>query len=170
MIIKMLSLVLIAILFVSCNPKKIDRGSFTIKNNIIYRIDSDKPYTGIIKTKSEGKLFEYFVTNGIKNGLFTISFENGKTLMKGNIVFDKNEGIWTYYYPSGELESMGNFKDNKPDSIWTWYYPGGKIKEKGLFVDGLREGNWKMFDESGKVSLNNEYKNGLSPNTTHNKN
>ena len=170
MILKLLAPTLLALLLVSCSSKKIDKGSFTVKNNIIYRFDSDKPYTGIIKTKSEGKLFEYYVTNGIKNGLFTISFENGNTIMKGNIVFDKNEGKWLYYYPSGQLESTGNFKNNKPDSIWTWYFPGGKIKEMGLFVAGLREGNWKMYDETGNVSLENEYKNGLTPNSVHNKN
>jgi antitoxin component YwqK of YwqJK toxin-antitoxin module len=161
MSIKYLVPVLIILLLVSCSPKKIDKSGFSIKNNIVYRNDSNTPYTGIIKSKSEGKVFEYYVKDGLKNGEFKATFENGNLIMKGNIVNDMNEGKWVYYYPSGELESEGNFKYNKADSIWTWYFPSGKIKEKGMFVNGLREGNWKMFDELGNVSLENEYKNGV---------
>jgi antitoxin component YwqK of YwqJK toxin-antitoxin module len=161
MSIKLLIPILLAIFFVSCSPKKINNSGFFIKNNIVYRNDSNKPFTGFVKAKAEGKNFEYYIKDGLKNGEFKITFENGNLIMKGNIVNDKNEGKWVYYYPSGELESEGNFRDNKADSIWTWYFPSGKIKEKGNFVNGLREGNAKMFDESGNVSMENEYKNGV---------
>ncbi|MDR3610188.1 MAG: hypothetical protein P4L27_06465 [Ignavibacteriaceae bacterium] len=154
--------VLITILLVSCSPKRIDKLGFSVKNNIIYRNDSNIPFTGIIKTKTEGKYFEYSVKDGLKNGLFKISFENGNPIMVGNIVNDKNEGKWLYYYPSGQLESEGNYVHNKSDSTWTWYYPSGKIKEKGKFVNGLREGSSKMFDELGNVSMENEYKHGIA--------
>jgi antitoxin component YwqK of YwqJK toxin-antitoxin module len=161
MSLKYLVPVLLVFLLVSCSPKRIDKSGFTIKNNIVYKNDSDKPYTGIVKTKAEGKNFEYSVKEGLKNGEFKITFENGNLIMKGNIVNDKNEGKWVYFYPSGELESEGNFKLNKPDSVWVWYFPGGKVKEKGIFVNGLREGNWKMYDEFGNVSMEYEYKNGV---------
>jgi antitoxin component YwqK of YwqJK toxin-antitoxin module len=153
--------VLMVFLLVSCSHKKIDNSGFFIKNNIVYRNESNKPFTGIVKAKTEGKNFEYYVKDGLKNGEFKITFENGNLIMKGNIVNDKNEGKWVYYYPSGELESEGNFRNNKPDSIWTWYFPSGKIKEKGNFVNGLREGNSRMFDELGNVSMENEYLNGV---------
>ena len=152
---------LMAFMLVSCGPKKIDKNGFSLKNNIIYRNDSNTPFTGLIKSKTEGKNFEYYVKDGLKNGEFKITFDNGNLIMKGNIVNDKNEGKWVYYYPSGELESEGNFKYNKPDSIWVWYFPSGNVKEKGIFINGLREGNWKMYDELGNVSMENEYKNGV---------
>jgi antitoxin component YwqK of YwqJK toxin-antitoxin module len=148
-------------MLVSCSPKKIDKNGFTIKNNIVYRNDSNAPFTGLVKSKTEGKNFEYYVKDGLKNGEFKITFENGNLIMKGNIFNDKNEGKWAYYYLSGELESEGNFKHDKPDSIWVWYFPGGKVKEKGIFVNGLREGMWKMYDELGNVSMEKEYKNGI---------
>jgi antitoxin component YwqK of YwqJK toxin-antitoxin module len=153
--------VLLVFLLFSCSPKKNDKSGFSIKDNIVYRNDSNKPFTGLVKSKAEGKNFEYYVKDGLKNGEFKITFENGNIIMKGNIVNDKNEGKWVYYYPSGELESEGNFKYNKPDSIWAWYFPSGKVKEKGIFVNGLRDGNWKMYDELGNISMENEYKNGL---------
>jgi antitoxin component YwqK of YwqJK toxin-antitoxin module len=159
--IKYLFPVLLAILFVSCTSKKSDNSGFFIRNNIVYKNDSKTPYTGIIKAKTEGKDFEYYIKDGQKNGEFKITFENGNLIMKGNIINDKNEGKWLYYYPSGELESEGNFKDNKADSVWTWYFPNGKIKEKGYFVNGLREGNAKMYDALGNVSMENEYKKGI---------
>ena len=158
---KHLGAVLLVFLFVSCGPKKIDKNGYSIKNNLVYRNDSNIPFTGIVKSKAEGKNFEYYVKEGLKNGEFKISFENGNLIMKGNIINDKNEGKWVYYYPSGELESEGNFKYKNPDSIWVWYFPSGKVKEKGIFVNGLREGSWKMYDEMGNVSMENEYKNGV---------
>jgi antitoxin component YwqK of YwqJK toxin-antitoxin module len=161
MSLKYLVPVLLIFLLVSCSPKKIDKSGFTIKNNIVYKNDSDKPYTGIVKTKAKGKNFEYFVREGVKNGDFKITFENGNLIMKGNIINDMNEGKWVYFYPSGELESEGSFRFNKPDSVWVWYFPDGKVKEKGIFVNGLREGIWKMWDEFGNVSMEYEYKNGV---------
>jgi len=157
---KLVPIFLIFLLF-SCGPKKIDKSGFSVKNNIVYRNDSNTPYTGLIKSNAEGKNFEYYVKDGLKNGEFKISFENGNLIMKGKIINDKNEGKWVYYYPSGELESEGNYKYNKPDSIWVWYFPNGKVKEKGIFVNGLREGNWKMFDEAGNISMENEYSKGV---------
>ena len=127
---------LVFILF-SCSPNKIDPNGFSIKNNIIYKNDSKAPFTGIIRSKTEGKYFEYHVKDGLKNGEFKITFENGNLIMKGDIINEKNEGRWTYYYLSGALESEGNFKHDKPDSIWVWYFPSGKLKEKGIFVNGL---------------------------------
>jgi antitoxin component YwqK of YwqJK toxin-antitoxin module len=156
--------VLLAFLVVSCSTKKIDKLGFSLKNNIIYRNDSPNPYTGIIKSKTEGKYFEYTIRDGLKYGLFKVSYINGNLIMKGNIFNDKNEGTWLYYYPSGQLESQGNFKYNLADSIWTWYFPNGHIKERGLFVSGLREGNWKMYDTLGNISMESEFKNGISPN------
>ena len=153
--------VLLVFLLFSCSPKKNDKSRFSIKDNIVYRNDSNKPFTGLVKSKAEGKNFEYYVKDGLKNGEFKITFENGNLIMKGNIVNDKNEGKWVYYYPSGELESEGNFKYNKPDSIWAWYFPSGKVKEKGIFVNGLRDGNWKMYDEFGNVSMQNDYRAGV---------
>jgi antitoxin component YwqK of YwqJK toxin-antitoxin module len=161
MLLKNILLVLVAISLFACSPQKTDKEQFTIKNNIIYSSGSNTPYTGIVKAKAEGKVFEYYVKDGLKNGEFKASFSNGHLIMKGNIINDKNEGKWVYYYPFGELETEGNFKSNKADSIWTWYYPGGKVKEKGLFVNGLREGNWKMFDESGNILMDNIYKNDI---------
>ena len=153
--------VLLVFLLFSCSPKKNDKSRFSIKDNIVYRNDSNKPFTGLVKSKAEGKNFEYYVKDGLKNGEFKITFENGNLIMKGNIVNDNNEGKWVYYYASGELETEGNFRYNKADSIWVWYFPSGKVKEKGTFVNGLREGNWKMYDEFGNVSMENEYKNGV---------
>jgi antitoxin component YwqK of YwqJK toxin-antitoxin module len=154
--IQVISLV-ITILFFSCSPGKSNRTNYYTKGNLVYRSGSNQPYTGDIFAKTEGKLFEYKVKDGLKNGEFKISYDKGNLIMKGNIVNDKNEGKWVYFYPSGELESEGYYKDNRPDSIWTWYFPDGKVKERGMFVEGTRRGDWKMFDETGTVTMENIY-------------
>jgi antitoxin component YwqK of YwqJK toxin-antitoxin module len=163
---KYLMFAMIVLIMVSCRPKENANGGFVIKDNIIYKGESKIPYTGPVKTIAEGKLLEYYVNNGLKNGEFKVSLVKGKLIMKGNIINGSNEGLWEYYYPSGEVETIGNFKSNQPDSIWTWYYPNGKIKEQGMFNNGLRNGTSKMFDENGKVSLEREYKNGVASDST----
>jgi antitoxin component YwqK of YwqJK toxin-antitoxin module len=148
---------LISVLFFSCSPGKSNRTNYYKKGNLIYRFGDNKPFTGKIIARTEGKLFDYSVKDGVKNGEFKITFDNGHLIMKGNIVDDNNEGKWVYFYPSGELESEGYFKNNLPDSIWTWYFPDGRVKEKGLFVKGIRRGDWKMYDEIGTITMENMY-------------
>ena len=155
-IIQVISLV-ISFFLLSCSSGKNGKINYYTKDNIIYQAGSDKPFTGKINIMTEGKHFEYYVKNGLKEGEFKITFEKGNLIMKGNIVEGNNQGKWIYYYSTGQLESEGYFNNNMADSIWTWYFPDGKIKEKGLFVKGTRMGEWKMYDESGVVTMDNIY-------------
>ncbi len=70
--IQVISLVMVMLLF-SCCLRRSDKTNYYTKGNLIYQAGSDKPYTGDIIAKTEGKLFEYKVKDGLKNGEFKIT-------------------------------------------------------------------------------------------------
>ena len=144
------------LLISSCkNEKKIriSRSNVLIKkkDGLIYKQKSDIPYSGIIIDTLNGRIMEYNVKNGLKNGLFKVSHLNGQIEMIGNITNDKNEGEWKYYYPNGQLESVGDFKNDTPSGKWAFYYGTGKKKEEGKYISGKRDGKWIKYDSTGKV-------------------
>lgn len=121
------------------------------RDSLIYQQKSNKPYTGIVIDTLNGKILEYNVKNGLKDGPFKISGLNGKIEMAGNMVNDRNEGEWKYYYPDGQLESAGGFKNDTPSGKWIFYYPSGVKKEEGNYFKGLRDGKWIGYDTTGKA-------------------
>ncbi len=142
----------IIILVAGCSKKeKPHHTRLVIKDGLIYQYGKNTPYTGHEKSVVKGKLIEYDVKDGKKNGTFKLYYQNGKLEMTGNIKMGKNEGTWKYYNTDGSLESIGKFKDDKSDSAWEWYYNDGKLKSKGDFSEGKKTGKWINYDEEGKV-------------------
>lgn len=140
----------------SCKNEKTSRiGRINVliekRDGLIYKQKSDKPYSGIIIDTINGKIMEYNVQNGLKNGRFKISYLNGQVEMIGNIKNDKNEGEWKYYYPNGQLESVGIFKNDTPSGKWAFYYETGKKKEEGEYKSGKRDGKWIKYDSTGNL-------------------
>jgi antitoxin component YwqK of YwqJK toxin-antitoxin module len=136
-------------LFVSCERTREPNTEITTKNGLIYRQGETKPFTGTVKDTVEGKLIEYEVVDGKKNGTFKIFHKNGKIAMIGQIIDNLNQGKWQYYYPSGQIESEGTFKDDLPDGNWKWFYENGNLKEKGSYIHGNREGCWILYNADG---------------------
>ncbi len=122
------------------------------KDGLIYKQNSNKPYTGIIIDTINEKVMEYYVKDGLKDGRFKISDLNGRVEMAGNMVKDKNEGEWKYYYPNGKIESEGNFSNDTASGDWSFYYETGIIKEEGKYVKGKRDGKWTKYDSTGRIS------------------
>jgi len=152
---------------VSCNNNTSNKKQIALKDEVIekegilyYKDSTNKVYTGKIKSKVFGKMIEYDVINGLKNGEFKTYFENGKLEMIGRILNNKNTGHWKYFFSSGMLESEGDFKDDIPNDRWVWYYEMGKIKEEGYFINGKREGEWIAYDSLGTLLEVVSFKNG----------
>jgi len=139
--------------FLTCkkNNDDIPESNLIIRDNVIYKIGSDKPFTGREKARVENKIIEYDIVEGIKHGDFILYYESGNIEIKGQIDQNKNFGKWQYFYESGQMESEGNFVDDLPEGEWKWYYRSGEIREAGSFNGGKRLGLWKQFDESGNV-------------------
>jgi len=138
--------------FLNCVENKDNpKSTLIIRDNIIYKIGSDTPYTGREKARMENKIIEYDIVDGLKHGDFRLYYESGKMEISGQIDKNKNIGKWQYFYESGQIESEGNFIDNLPEGEWKWYYRSGELREQGSFTRGKRLGLWKQFDEGGNV-------------------
>lgn len=121
------------------------------REGLLYLIGDNELFTGKVVDTVAGKIIQYEVLRGKKNGEFQLKHVNGNLIMKGTIKENLNEGTWNYYYPNGKLESSGNFVNNLADGKWIWYYESGNIKEIGYFKAGKKEGCWTIFDEKGNL-------------------
>jgi antitoxin component YwqK of YwqJK toxin-antitoxin module len=141
----------ITLLIFGCTKTPEPRDEIVIKDNMIYKPGASIPFTGTIKDTIDGKIIEYAVVDGKKNGIFMMYFPNGQLEMKGMIKDNLNEDTWIYYYQSGQIETEGSFKQDLPEGKWKWYYENGKLKEEGNFVAGNREGEWIIYDIDGSI-------------------
>lgn len=121
------------------------------REGLLYLIGDDEVFTGNVVDTIAGKIIQYEVVRGKKNGEFRLKHVNGNLIMKGTIKENLNEGTWNYYYPNGKLESSGNFVNNLAEGKWIWYYESGDVKEIGFFKAGKKEGSWTIFDENGNL-------------------
>lgn len=156
------SIIVLALLFAGCSHKQNYKGrDLVLKDGLLYRGNEKKPFSGKVADTVSGKLLEYNVLNGKKNGEFSLKYMTGILAMKGRIIDNRNQGLWNYYYPDGKLESSGYFRDDLPDSTWTWFFQNGNMKETGKFSLGKREGKWLSYNNDGRLFVTRIFKNGI---------
>ena len=144
-------------LIISCDKEEIPKSSLIIKDNLLYKRDSNVPFTGREKAIVQDKIIDYEVKDGYKHGEFKVYKLNGTFEMKGQLDSNRNVGKWQYFHPNGIIESEGNFDYNLPVGKWFWYYPDGKIKEEGTYEKGKRVGIWYQYDRDGGVKLEKKF-------------
>jgi len=154
---KIILLLFSIFLLSSCGKEEIPKSSLFIKDNLLYKKDSNVPFTGKEKAKVKDKIIEYEVKDGYKNGEFRIYNLDGVLEVNGQLDSNRNVGKWQYFHPNGVLESEGNFNYDLPEGKWLWYYPDGKKKEEGSFNKGKRVGIWYQYDRDGKISLKKNF-------------
>jgi len=140
----------IYLLFAVYSSKKVST-KIEEREGLIYLIGDNEVFTGNVIDTVAGKIIQYEVLNGKKNGEFKLKLSNGTLIMNGQIKENLNEGTWNYYYPNGKLESTGNFVNNLADGKWVWFYESGSIKEIGYYKAGKKDGSWTIYDEKGNL-------------------
>ena len=150
-------LILSSVFLSSCGKEEYPQSSLFIRDSLLYKKDSNVPFTGKEKAKVKDKIVEYEVKDGYKNGEFKIYNLQGILEINGQLDSNRNVGKWQYFYPNGVVESEGNFDYDLPDGNWCWYYPDGKKKEEGIFSKGKRVGIWYQYDREGKVTLKKHF-------------
>ena len=149
--------IMLSLFFFSCNKEEIPKSSLIIKDNRLYKIGSNTPFTGRERALVDNEIVEYDVKDGLKHGEFRIFSKEGVPKMQGQIDSNRNVGKWQYFFPDGQLESEGFFVDDKPEGKWVWYYPEGKIREEGNYQKGLRVGDWFQYSSSGSIIYKNHF-------------
>jgi len=148
---------LILLIFVSCAKEEVPKSSLVVKDNLLYKRDSDIPFTGREKAVVEDRMIEYDVKDGYKHGEFKIYYLDGTPEMIGLLDSNRNVGKWQYFHPNGKLESEGNFNYDIPDGRWFWFDSKGNKIEEGIFENGKRVGVWIQYDSLGKIIFEKNY-------------
>ena len=152
-----ISVFLFSLIIISCGKEEIPKSSLVIKDNLLYKRDSNVPFTGREKALVQDKIIDYEVKDGYKHGEFRIYNLDGTLQISGQLDSNRNVGKWQYFYPNGVIESEGNFDYDLPDGKWFWYYPDGKKKEEGFYSKGKRVGIWYQYDRDGETSLEKNF-------------
>jgi antitoxin component YwqK of YwqJK toxin-antitoxin module len=159
---KILFILLLTIPFVGFGQSEtiLTRKSFDLLSNKgtetspIYYYDSE-PYTGIIISNSEDKLFvlEGNYKDGIQHGpcKWYWHSSDGRLHMEGNYKDGKSDGLFKLYYPDGKLDQEWNYKDGVYHGFWRWYYPENRqLMSESIFKDG-RFVSTTSWNEQGNV-------------------
>ncbi len=155
----------------------------TSKDDIVYRKDTDKPFTGFFGIVLDGKI-EYY--EGYKNGILDgetawFSRTNGIKLLSELYSKGKLNGEQKTFYENGEIKSIVYYKNNringlvtydetgkilhksifkKGTGVWKFFWSNGKISEEGRYVSWRKNGTWKKYRKDGSLEKITVYKNG----------
>lgn len=168
---KLLVIAFLSILaFSNCDNESYSKYEkpLVMKDGLLYSDSlSSKPYSGKHSSKVMNKIIEYEVVDGVKEGKFTLYYENGMIEMTGNIKQNLNDGLWKYFSSDGRLQQTGRYKSDKPDGLWEWFYGNGKTFEEGAFLNGQRNGEWKTYDTSGTLRIKRVFENDILVDSTY---
>lgn len=95
--------------------------------------------------------------DGVKNGMWSIFFENGQKFHEGNFENGKEEGEWNSWYENGKPESQGEFVEGSINGLWKkWHFNGLKLSEIELNM-GLKSGIAAYWNEFGHLEKEENY-------------
>jgi antitoxin component YwqK of YwqJK toxin-antitoxin module len=105
-------------------------------------------------------LSEESYTSGIRNGVSTTFYPNGKITEVVYFRDGKKEGEWIQYFDDGKLKLKGRYINDEKDGLFTGYYPSGKISFSGTYKTGHMDGRWTFYEENGDVIRTDKYSEG----------
>ena len=111
----------------------------------------DTGFTGVKKYKSGGSVvMETTFKNGIKEGLSTTFYENGR--IKGTAIYRKGlrQDSAKWFFETGEVFRTTPYINDTVEGIQKQYYRNGKLKARIGYKKGLRTFEFEEFDLNGK--------------------
>lgn len=142
---------------------------FSTKDNkeIVYNKDGSL-FTGAVQKKDdEGRTVSYFYRNGLRNGVITSYFEDGKIEFEETYRQGKKEGEEIYFYENGNPKSKRTYKDDVLNGVEVLYYISGKPRQQNNYINGKLDGKTAYFDEEGNQTRIENYKDGLKNGVEH---
>lgn len=80
-------------------------------------------------------------------------YETGQVSRKFRLVNGMKEGLMTDYYNDGKLMAERQFQHDKQHGKTLVYYPNGAIKEVQYYDRGIRYGGDTLFYENGSIQF-----------------
>ena len=120
--------------------------ALVVRDGLYYEKFSDVPFTG----RLEG-LFQGFIKNGKKEGLWITYYSYGQMWSKGEYKNGKEEGPWVIYWGNGHLSGEGEYRNGKKEGPWVFYWINGELLGKGDHRNGKKEGPWVFYWDDGET-------------------
>lgn len=130
-----------------------------VKNNVVYIKNETEPFTG--KLIGEESLEEY--KDGIRDGAFKrkILYDGKDFICEGNYIEGIKHGVWTIKYLNGKQRATLEYSYDKPCGQWKYFYENNQVESIENFNNGILSGEVKFFDINGNVKLRANYYDGL---------
>ena len=158
---KLTHIIILSLLFliVGCST---DIESLQERNNLYYKVNSDKPFSGSILTKYESgqKKTKGYLKEGKWEGLYTEWYKNDQMSLEGTLKEGKPDGLSTSWYENGQRKGETTFKDGIEDGLSTKWYENGQKKTGGTIKNGKQDGHITDWYENGQKKIEINYKNG----------
>jgi antitoxin component YwqK of YwqJK toxin-antitoxin module len=90
--------------------------------------------------------------NGIKHGVSSVFYENGKVSESVWYKNDSRNGPWRQYYENGSIRTETLFDNDQRNGVFKFYSPSGRIEISGQYLNNQMEGEWTYFDEFGQAA------------------
>ena len=136
-----LFLVIVAISYISCNNK---------------RVEKPLPAEKQAKEIQTDFTFEHKTDSVVVNGEQILYHKNGVIEMRGLMKDNKREGLWKSWYENGLPWSETTFKEGKKNGKTTTWYDNGNRRYEGFFTNDKESGRWTFWKEDGTLM---DYKN-----------
>lgn len=139
------------------------------------------------KKRSEGQL-----SRNLRNGDWTIWYNNGRIWMlgaynygqmdgrwkywgdglnmdtyteEGQLLKGAKNGHWKYFYPNTNLESEGDWNMDLRTGTWKFWYPGNQLKRVENWANGVKDGLWQFWHINGQKEREEHYNGGVKHGT-----
>lgn len=131
-------LVLAALSIVGCTLSEVDISKKQKRSGIVYIVNQEKPYSGVITGK----------------------YDNGQIKIKETFKDGKYNGEQFTYYENGQIQSKASFENGVAVGTFYEYYKNGAVAYTGNFLNGKREGEWNRYTNENEPILTEIYKDG----------
>ncbi len=161
--------VLVTVLAVAGCGKKVVEGDKTVeRGGLLYEINSETPFTGIVigKYQNGQKKFEVGYRDGKEEGKTTCWHMNGQKSYEVEYRSGKEEGKRTGWHENGQKAEEVEFRNGERDGKVIFWYENGQKKAETEFRDGKLEGKSTLWYENGQKKSEFEVRDGQEVSST----
>ncbi len=130
-------------------------------HEIAYITDGQIFSGAVVIPDSEGRQITYFYRNGLKHGVATSHYEDGKLELEITYRKGMKNGEEIMFYENSQPQYKKTYKNNVLDGEFILFYNNGKPQQRSFYENGKLNGETNYFDRNGNLTRIEHYENGV---------
>ena len=119
-------------------------------------------FSGAVDIKDDKDLiFTYFYKNGLKDGIASANFANGKSAIQITYANGHKNGDEVAFYENGNVKYKRTFADDVLKGEEILFYENGKPERHAVYENGKFNGEVRYFDRDGNILKIENYLKGV---------